>query len=124
MEELNLDPLENALRQLEDGLEKAQMDLTDELHWDGVIQRFKYSMDLAWKSIQRYLRVIAQIDEVAGTARDSKCLSLAILADLWDAFSLSNIPYKVDVIDWAAISPNFQKVIMKDCFEIQLASQE
>ena len=62
MEELNLDPLENALRQLEIGLKETQANLT-ELNRDGVIQRFEYCMDLSWKSIQRYLKVIAQIDE-------------------------------------------------------------
>jgi nucleotidyltransferase substrate binding protein (TIGR01987 family) len=88
MEELNLEPLENALRQLEEGLKKAQLDLTDELHRDGVIQRFEYSMDLAWKNIQRYLKVIAQIDEAAirtkkDLFREAARLKLIADAEAW-----------------------------------------
>lgn len=57
---LNLTSLENALRQLEDGMDKMTIDPNDELRRDGVIQRFEYSMDLAWKLIQRYLKVYVE----------------------------------------------------------------
>jgi nucleotidyltransferase substrate binding protein (TIGR01987 family) len=63
MERLNFDPLERALKQLEEGLKLAQLEPKNELLRDGVIQRFEYSMDLAWKFIQRYLRHVAQVEE-------------------------------------------------------------
>ena len=63
MTQLNLSSLENALKQLEDGLEEAQLNPKSEIIRDGVIQRFEYSMDLCWKLIQRYLKFIAQIDD-------------------------------------------------------------
>ena len=63
MEELNLTALENALKQLQEGLDRAKSDPNDELWRDGVIQRFEYSMDLCWKLIQRYLTVIAQVSD-------------------------------------------------------------
>ena len=65
MQELNLDPLEKALKQLEEGLEQMNLNPDDELRRDGVIQRFEYSMDLSWKLLQRYLKVIAQIDDAS-----------------------------------------------------------
>ena len=58
------------------------------------------------------------------TARDTSDLDLAVignspldfrtLAALRDAFSESNIPYKVDVVDWATISETFREIIRKD----------
>ena len=41
MEELNLNALENTLKQLQEGLECAKSDPADELWRDGVIQRFE-----------------------------------------------------------------------------------
>ncbi|BAM06075.1 restriction endonuclease subunit S [Leptospirillum ferrooxidans] len=63
------------------------------------------------------------------TARDTSDLDLAVigetsldfktLAALRDAFSESNIPYKVDVVDWANISETFREIIRKDKVVIQ-----
>lgn len=63
MSELNLDALAKALKQLDDGLEQAELDPGNALLRDGVIQRFEYSMDLSWKMLQRYLKTIAQLEE-------------------------------------------------------------
>lgn len=59
-----------------------------------------------------------------GTARATSDLDLCILGDtplgfkllgrLRDAFSESNLPYKVDVVDWATTGASFRK-IMEDC---------
>jgi len=38
-------------------------------------------------------------------------LPASILADLKDAFSESNLPFKVDVVDWAETKENFRKII-------------
>ncbi|MFZ4507373.1 MAG: nucleotidyltransferase family protein [Fimbriimonas sp.] len=35
----------------------------------------------------------------------------SVLSDLAEAFSESDLPYKVDVIDWAVTSPHFQDII-------------
>ena len=45
---------------------------------------------------------------------NSEPLSLEILSAIRDAFSLSFIPYKVDVLDWASIQPSFQENIAKE----------
>ena len=74
-------------------------------------------------------RIEAFGSRVTGTARIYSDLDLCIMGDepvsvltlgsLRDEFSLSNLPYKVDVIDWTAIAPNFRKIILENCFEIQ-----
>ncbi len=57
----------------------------------------------------------------SGTARDYSDLDLAVvgrckltllqLGNLREAFAESTLPYRVDVLDWLAISPEFQQVI-------------
>ncbi len=62
MSTLNLDALTAALEQLDKGLREADQQPDNELMRDGVIQRFEYTIDLCWKMIQRYLKLI-QTDE-------------------------------------------------------------
>ena len=44
-------------------------------------------------------------------------LPVKTLAFLRDAFSESNLPFKVDVVDWSRINKEFQKII-ENKFEI------
>jgi len=39
-------------------------------------------------------------------------------ADLRDAFSISRLPIRVDIVDWARTDPSFQKIIESQCEEI------
>ncbi|RNC69212.1 MAG: nucleotidyltransferase domain-containing protein [Desulfuromonadales bacterium] len=65
---------------------------------------------------------------VRGTARKYSDIDLAIVGDgplpdrtvagLKEAFSESDIPYRVDVVDWRTISPEFRKVIEQQGFEV------
>ena len=48
-------------------------------------------------------------------------LPLEVLANLRDAFSLSTIPYKVDVIDWTSVSLAFQKIINEHCVDLNIS---
>lgn len=58
---------------------------------------------------------------VSGSAREFSDLDIVIVADqpiefellgrIRDEFSLSDLPFKVDVVDWAS-APNFQKAIL------------
>lgn len=41
-------------------------------------------------------------------------LTLAESAQLADAFEESTLPYKVDIVDWQTISPDFKAVIQDD----------
>jgi len=38
-------------------------------------------------------------------------LDFVVLAELKDALSISSIPYKVDIVDFATITPEFRKLI-------------
>jgi len=41
-------------------------------------------------------------------------LTLAVLADLAEAFSESDLPFKVDVVDWRSAGPRLQQAIDRD----------
>ena len=66
---------------------------------------------------------------VTGKATKASDLDLAVMtdkpldvlrmADLRDAFSESDLPFKVDIVDWAAIEENFRKIILQDGSKIQ-----
>lgn len=43
-----------------------------------------------------------------------KPLSFSLLGMLADEFSESDLPYKVDIVDWATTSPSFRKIIERD----------
>ena len=72
MTAFNLEPLAKVVSQLAQGLARAAQTPEDDLARDGVIQRFKYTIDLCWKLLQRYLKDIAQVDE--GIMRTKKDL--------------------------------------------------
>jgi len=57
------DALAKAIIHLEEGVGQASAMPENELMRDGVIQRFEYTMDLSWKLMQRYLKLIAELDE-------------------------------------------------------------
>ena len=48
-----------------------------------------------------------------------EALSFETMAGLRNDFSESNIPYKVDVIDWSLIDPSFQAVIRQQHLVLQ-----
>ncbi len=63
-----------------------------------------------------------------GTARRFSDIDLAIvgasavpektLSDIRDAFADSDLPCRVDVLDWHAITPEFRRVIEEQGFEV------
>ena len=67
MPDLDLSPLNNALKQLEDGLAASDKNPASEIIRDGVIQRFEYSHELALKFIKRILetRHSDNVDQMA-----------------------------------------------------------
>lgn len=58
MSTLDLSPLRNALKQLQDGLDAAKQQPGNEIVRDGVIQRFEYSHELSLKFIRRVLETL------------------------------------------------------------------
>jgi predicted nucleotidyltransferase len=81
-------------------------------------------LDLVRRLVARHvpgLEVRAFGSRVTGRARPTSDLDLAlmstepldllVLADLREAFSESDLPMRVDVVDWSAISPAFRRII-------------
>jgi type I restriction enzyme S subunit len=50
-----------------------------------------------------------------------KPLSLGIRGGLAEDFSESDLPWRVDVVDWAATSPTFRKIIEQNKVVVQRA---
>lgn len=48
-----------------------------------------------------------------------KPLALGVHANLVDDFSESDLPYKVDVIDWATTDAPFRQIIQRNCIVVQ-----
>lgn len=48
-----------------------------------------------------------------------QALSLQTLANLREAFSESDLPYRVDVVDWASTSDEFRAVILRQHVSIK-----
>jgi type I restriction enzyme S subunit len=49
-------------------------------------------------------------------------LKLPVIARLQDDFSESDLPWRVDVVDWATTSPAFRSIIERDKVVLQQAS--
>lgn len=49
-------------------------------------------------------------------------LPLAVSAALADAFSESDLPWRVDVLDWATTSPTFRQIVERDKVVLQHAA--
>ncbi len=90
MNKINFDSLEKAILQLEAGIFQAQQHVQDELMRDGVIQRFEYTMDLAWKMLQRFLKVELQVEEYALRSKKDIFREAARLQIIDDAESWIN----------------------------------
>jgi nucleotidyltransferase substrate binding protein (TIGR01987 family) len=54
---LSFEPFKKALQTLEEAIKKPP---ANDLERDGVIQRFKYTFEMAWKSIHAYLKALGR----------------------------------------------------------------
>ncbi len=62
---LDLGALEKAVACLKQGLIDAERLPDIRTVRDGVVQQFEFTVDLAWKLLQRYLKHVAQVEETA-----------------------------------------------------------
>ncbi len=46
-------------------------------------------------------------------------LDISRLADLCETFSQSDLPFQVDIVDWASTSESFREIIKKECVVVQ-----
>ncbi len=74
-------------------------------------------------------QVVAFGSRVKGTPRKTSDLDLCIMSkeplsyttmgNVRDEFSLSDLPFKVDIIDWSTITADFRAIIQEGSVEIQ-----
>jgi nucleotidyltransferase substrate binding protein (TIGR01987 family) len=57
--DLNISPFDRAIERLREGLARYQRDISDEQIRDGLVQRFEFTYELAWKTLKRYLEQAA-----------------------------------------------------------------
>lgn len=90
---------------------------------NSVIHCFEFTYELSWKMPKRYLEATeaspADLDLAFIT---QKPMTLGRLADTRNAFENSDLPNRVDVVDWAATSEAFRKIITQDKVVIQPAA--
>jgi len=83
-------------------------------------------LDILHKNVPEY-EVWAFGSRVKGTTKPYSDLDLAIItntplnlqthADLVDAFSESDLPWRVDLVDWSLTSEKFKQIIL-NCYEV------
>ncbi|WP_373099433.1 MULTISPECIES: nucleotidyltransferase substrate binding protein [Pasteurellaceae] len=57
MTTLDLTPLTNAVKRLQEGLARYQQDINDSQIRDGLIQRFEFTYEISHKMLKRYLEL-------------------------------------------------------------------
>lgn len=92
-------------------------------------------IDVAPRHLRTVRRILARIvpecearvfgSRVSGTAKASSDLDLAVVCEgrldfdtlrlLREAFEESDLPFRVDVLDWHAVSDSFRRVIEAGC---------
>ncbi|ULX56418.1 nucleotidyltransferase domain-containing protein [Ectothiorhodosinus mongolicus] len=87
--------------------------------------------EIARDILQRFVsdkKVLVFGSRATGTAKPFSDLDLAILGEdplplplmaaIREAFAESDLPYKVDIVDWAAVTPRFRDVISSHAREL------
>lgn len=59
MNKLDITPLLNAIKRLDEGFKRYQQDISDIQIRDGLIQRFEFTYELSHKMLKRYLEATA-----------------------------------------------------------------
>jgi type I restriction enzyme S subunit len=105
--------------------ERPNIDIRPD-HWEIV-------RSLLQKNVPQY-EVWAFGSRATWTAKDHSDLDLAVItnqpmalsvsASLSDDFSESDLPWKVDVVDWATTSESFRKIIARDKVVVQAAPRD
>lgn len=64
-----------------------------------------------WAFGSRATGVAKDTSDLDLVIRGDRPLDFATLASLRDDFSDSNLPYRIDVVDWATVSESFRRII-------------
>lgn len=92
-----------------------------EAHWEivrGILQKYipQYSVWAFGSRVKGRAKKYSDLDLAVIT---SEPLPLALYAYLSDAFSESDLPWRVDIVDWATTSESFRKIIEKNKVWVQ-----
>ena len=90
-------------------------------HWDimqGILQKHVPQYEV-WAFGSRAKWTAKQYSDLDLAIITDKPLSLDVSASLSDDFSESDLPYKVDIVDWATTSESFRKIIERDKVVVQ-----
>lgn len=90
-------------------------------HWQivgGILQKRVPQYDI-WAFGSRAKWSAKEYSDLDLAIITEKPLSLAVSAALADDFSESDLPWKVDAVDWATTSESFRKIIEQDKVVIQ-----
>ncbi|MDB5985074.1 MAG: restriction modification system specificity domain protein [Nevskia sp.] len=100
---------------------------------DSLIDLSPHDLETVQAILRRHVpdrEVLAFGSRVTWTAKESSDLDLAILGDepvpanvqaaLKEDFDESDLPFKVDLVDWATISESFRKIVERDKVVVQV----
>ena len=78
----------HAVAQLEQAVAVYSKDQSDSLYRDGLIQRFEFTVELAWKSLKEYLEDQGSVITMASpraVLKDAYTAGIIMDAETWDA---------------------------------------
>ena len=90
-------------------------------HWDivqGILQKHVPQYEV-WTFGSRAKWTAKQYSDLDLAIITDKPISLDVSASLSDDFSESDLPYNVDIVDWATTSESFRKIIEQDKVVVQ-----
>lgn len=77
----------NAFAQLEAAIDRYQSRPEDSLYRDGLIQRFEFTVELAWKSLKEYMEdqgVVLAVSSPRGILKEAYAIGAISCADTWN----------------------------------------
>jgi type I restriction enzyme S subunit len=92
-------------------------------HWDivrRILRQYAPGYEV-WAFGSRARRTAKAYSDLDIAVISDQPLSLALSAQLSDAFSESDLPFKVDVVDWASTGESFRTVIEQNKVVLQAA---
>ena len=78
----------HAFAQLEDAVKRYLASPQDSLYRDGLIQRFEFTVELAWKSLREYLEdqgVVLAVSSPRAVLKEAYAVGVIDDADAWNA---------------------------------------
>lgn len=87
----------------------------------GILQKY-VPQYVVWAFGSRATRTAKKYSDLDLAVITDKPLSLSISAELAEAFAESDLPWKVDVVDWATTSEVFRRIIERDKVVVQMGN--